>query len=60
MPFHVSEVLILFSQVLYYNLSRIGAARQAAVQAHAAAARARLGRAPSEEGLPLMERGPRP
>jgi hypothetical protein len=42
--------------VLYYNLSRVYRARQQAQQATAAAALSRMSRAPSEEGLALVER----
>ena len=55
---HWERLLLTPAQVLYYNLSKIYRARQQAQQAAAAAAAAllRMSRAPSAEGLTLVER----
>lgn len=49
-------MLLLPAQVLVYNMSKIYTTRKQAQQAAAAAALSRMSRAPSEEGLALVER----
>ena len=50
------RVLLLPAQVLLYNVAKIYTAQKQAQQAAAAAALSRMSRAPSEEGLALVER----